>query len=668
MSISSKIEEIALNKSVIKAAIAAKAPKVPPTDALSQWPKSIMSIETGKGPIYNPPFEYVRPSDWPDLETILAQHPASEKGYGYAYAMLVEGQSPVSVYNYIEVPSNSAGCRHYVTSWGLDEDCPNTSQRWVLSDPNTYSKYEWIVVYTDSASDLTTWGPRYYPYVYRWLVWFYAPGATITNDSYGFSGIKSIREFTAKQVNGKSTFFGFGCGLPCSVNIEKYVDIETTNRVNGSFFPSYLIGNVEFEIEMGNNVVDIHDFLSYQYYITSIKPFSIPSSVTKTGGAFSQCFLLTSLDLSKWDTSGITDMNNMFYRCLKLKYIDASGWNVEKVSTMNNMFYECRHLVSIYGISDWNTTAATTFLQMFYACESLCGSIDLSKWDASNVTSTQSMFNACKAVESLDVSGWNVSKLTTTYSMFSDCYNLSEINFSGWDFKNSALLTNVAQMFANCLSLREANLSGWDTRNITSTASMFSYCRGIESVDMTGWDFSNVTTTSSTFYNCNLLRHIYISGTTMGSVTNMSSMFNTCWSLREIDVSEWDTSSVANMNSIFANCISLERIDVSSWDMSNVTDATSMFNSCHGILSIKMPDIDKVYASQFSNCNSCLIFDFRKCTSVPILTNTNAFGSINANAHIVVPDALYSSWIAASNWSNNTIKSHIISVTDYEAL
>ena len=70
---------------------------------------------------------YVRPAEWPDLEAVLAAHPASAKGYGYAYAMLVEGRNVPSAYHYISVPANSAGCRHYVTSWGLDEDAKSST-------------------------------------------------------------------------------------------------------------------------------------------------------------------------------------------------------------------------------------------------------------------------------------------------------------------------------------------------------------------------------------------------------------------------------------------------------------------------------------------------------------------------------------------------------------
>ena len=41
------------------------------------------------------------------------------------------------------------------------------------------------------------------------------------------------------------------------------------------------------------------------------------------------------------------------------------------------------------------------------------------------------------------------------------------------------------------------------------------------------------------------------------------------------------------------------------------------------------------------------------------------FSAMNANAWIVVPDNLYSTWVAANNWSNSTIAPHIISATNY---
>lgn len=42
---------------------------------------------------------------------------------------------------------------------------------------------------------------------------------------------------------------------------------------------------------------------------------------------FSNCNVLTSLDLSGWNLTNETDMNHMFYSCKKLKTIYIRGCN-----------------------------------------------------------------------------------------------------------------------------------------------------------------------------------------------------------------------------------------------------------------------------------------------------------------------------------------------------
>ena len=64
--------------------------------------------------------------------------------------------------------------------------------------------------------------------------------------------------------------------------------------------------------------------------------------------------------------------------------------------------------------------------------------------------------------------------------------------------------------------------------------------------------------------------------------------------------------------------------------------------------------ITDISESAFYNCNNCRIFDFRKATSVPTLNNVSAFYNTPSNKEIIVPDALYDDWIAATNWSSDT--------------
>ena len=61
---------------------------------------------------------------------------------------------------------------------------------------------------------------------------------------------------------------------------------------------------------------------------------------------FGGCKGLTSLDLSKWDTSKVT-MNSMFDNCSNLAELDLSGWDTSKVTSMDSMFSGCRKLNTI---------------------------------------------------------------------------------------------------------------------------------------------------------------------------------------------------------------------------------------------------------------------------------------------------------------------------------
>ena len=59
------------------------------------------------------------------------------------------------------------------------------------------------------------------------------------------------------------------------------------------------------------------------------------------------------------------------------------------------------------------------------------------------------------------------------------------------------------------------------------------------------------------------------------------------------------------------------------------------------------------------------VFDFSIAATVPTLASTSAFGGIPSDCKIVVPDALYSDWIAATNWVNYA--SYIVKASDYNA-
>ena len=65
-------------------------------------------------------------------------------------------------------------------------------------------------------------------------------------------------------------------------------------------------------------------------------------------------------------------------------------------------------------------------------------------------------------------------------------------------------------------------------------------------------------------------------------------------------------------------------------------------------------NVNRIEENAFVSCSSLMTLDFRKATSVPTLVNVNAFGNTSSNKRIIVPDELYNSWIADSNWSSST--------------
>ena len=122
------------------------------------------------------------------------------------------------------------------------------------------------------------------------------------------------------------------------------------------------------------------------------------------GGIFYACSSLTSLDLSGWDVSNVTDMDDMFNDCSSLTSLDLSGWNTSRVTNMNGMFSGCRSLTTL----------------------------DLSGWDVSNVTGGMfRLFYCCYSLTTLDLSGWDVSKFRTMSNMFGYCPKLKTIRMKG---------------------------------------------------------------------------------------------------------------------------------------------------------------------------------------------------------------------------------------------
>ena len=79
---------------------------------------------------------------------------------------------------------------------------------------------------------------------------------------------------------------------------------------------------------------------------------------------------LTSLDLSNFVTSDLTNAENMFKNCKSLNHLNISKFNTENLNNINYMFYNCSSLTSL-DLSNFNIVNEVKMNYLFYYCSNL---------------------------------------------------------------------------------------------------------------------------------------------------------------------------------------------------------------------------------------------------------------------------------------------------------
>ena len=280
----------------------------------------------------------------------------------------------------------------------------------------------------------------------------------------------------------------------------------------------------------------------------------------------------TSINLSNFDTSNVTNMSSMFRGCSSLTSLDVSSFNTSSVTNMSYMFYNCRNLASL-DISAFDTSNVTNMYAMFYDCEKL-SSLDLSTFDTSNVIYMDSMFHDCRSLTSLDVSNFDTSNVKMMQEMFYNCNSLIDLDLSNFNTSN---VINMKFMFSDCYKLKELNITSFNTSNVTNMESMFSGCYELKELNITSFNTSNVTNMKSMFSGCNKLKELNITSFNTSNVTSMQYMFSGCYELTELNITSFNTSNVTNMSYMFTSCSALTSLDISNFDTSSVTNMSNAF-------------------------------------------------------------------------------------------
>ena len=119
--------------------------------------------------------------------------------------------------------------------------------------------------------------------------------------------------------------------------------------------------------------------------------------------------------------------------------------------------------------------------------------------------------------------------------------------------------------------------------------------------------------------------------------------FKDCSALASIEL----PSATGIGDNAFWACSSLKSAALPS----ATTIGVAAFANCEAIASIYIPSATAIGDSAFYHCLALDVLDFGSVQSVPTL-GSGAFQDVPITCKIIVPDAQYSVWVAASGWSD----------------
>ena len=183
--------------------------------------------------------------------------------------------------------------------------------------------------------------------------------------------------------------------------IQPSIGVYRWHRITPSFTLEYTDRNstphsetILSEEELKRRIQEIKTFQEGQTVYMNLKTCKIISNGLKIKDCtelFRDCQALTSVDLSKLDTSETTAMESMFDSCgTSLKEFNFNGVYSGKVSNMSFMFENCYGIKTL-DLTSFDTTNVTNMESMFFSCSDLT-TLDLSSFDFSNVSDSSNMF------------------------------------------------------------------------------------------------------------------------------------------------------------------------------------------------------------------------------------------------------------------------------------
>ncbi len=174
-------------------------------------------------------------------------------------------------------------------------------------------------------------------------------------------------------------------------------------------------------------------------------------------------FSRISLDISRWDTSNVTNMNYTFFGC-KFPLPDISQWDMSNVRTAKGML---RDTSFNSDVNHWNVSRLQDARWMFYGCMNFNQCLD--DWDVSSLQRASFMFSHCRTFNQ-PLNQWDVRQLRDCDGMFS-CCNVFNQPLDRWRLSSAQ---SMEFMFRSCFNM-EQSLANWCIPTNVNVRSMFTW-------------------------------------------------------------------------------------------------------------------------------------------------------------------------------------------------
>jgi hypothetical protein len=335
--------------------------------------------------------------------------------------------------------------------------------------------------------------------------------------------------------------------------------------------------------------------------------------VTSMYQTYCDCYNLTGNPVCG---PNVTNMSYAYFNCSNLT---GSPVCEDNVTDMYNTYWNCKNLTGSPACGD-------KVINMYYTYQ-YCSNLTGPPVCGPDVNAMTCTYHSCSNLTGDPVCG---PKVTSMFCTYQDCFNLTGQPACGSNVKD------MVNTYCYCTNLTGSAVCG---PNVTDMTNTYYCCYNLTGSPVCG---PNVTNMYRTYYNCYNLTGTAVCG---DKVTDMYSAYCRCYNLTSAEIGQ----RITNSDIAFMDCYNIVNVNISNGAS---TIGNSAFRNCSKIERIVFPpSITLIKFDAFNGCSNLISYDFRNHKTIPTLSSSSAFYSINSQCIITVPIALYDDWINASNWN-----------------